>query len=129
MNVLVAVDGSDCSRRALEFACGFVKRFDAELSVVHVSDAQTDATDEILEWARETLADAGVDAETKLSLQDISIRPAAKAGKAILELVERDGYDHVVMGHHGDGVVDDAILGSATDSVLKDASVAVTVVP
>ncbi|MFB6154889.1 MAG: universal stress protein [Haloferacaceae archaeon] len=129
MNVLVAVDGSDCSRRALEFACGFVTRFDAELSVVHVSDRRTEATDAILEWARETLAEAGVDAEAELSLRDISIRPASKAGEAILDLVDEEGYDHVVMGHHGDGVVEEAMLGSATETVISDASVGVTIVP
>jgi len=129
MNVLVAVDGSDGSRRALEFACGLVTRFDADLSVVHFSDAQTEATDAILAWARETLADADVDAEPELSIQDISVRPAARAGKAVLELVEEEEYDHVVMSHHGEGLIQEAILGSAAKTVLGDASVAVTVVP
>jgi nucleotide-binding universal stress UspA family protein len=129
MNVLVAVDGSDCSRRALEFACGFVKRFDASLHVVHFSDAETEATDAILEWASEAVDAADVAADPEVLIEDVRIRPAQRAGEAIAELATAEGYDHVIMGHHGEGVVDGLMFGSATKAVLKDASVGVTVVP
>jgi len=129
MNVLVAVDGSDCSRRALEFACGFAKRFDATLDVVHFSDAETEATDAILEWAREVVEAADVEAKTEGLIEDVRIRPARRAGEAIVELATAENYDHVVMGHHGDGMIDELMFGSATRAVLKDASVGVTVVP
>jgi len=129
MNVLVAVDGSDCSRRALEFACGFAKRFDATLDVVHFSDAETEATDAILEWAREVVEAADVEAKTEVLIEDVRIRPARRAGEAIVELATAENYDHVVMGHHGDGMIDELMFGSATRAVLKDASVGVTVVP
>ena len=129
MNVLVAVDGSDCSRRALEFACGFARRFDAALDVVHFSDAETEATDAILEWAREVVDAADVEAKTEVLIEDVRIRPAQRAGEAIVELATEENYDHVVMGHHGNGMVDELMFGSATRAVLKDASVGVTVVP
>ena len=129
MNVLVAVDGSDCSRRALEFACGFAKRFDATLDVVHFSDAETEATDAILEWASEVVEAADVEAKTEVLIEDVRIRPARRAGEAIVELATAENYDHVVMGHHGDGMIDELMFGSATRAVLKDASVGVTVVP
>jgi nucleotide-binding universal stress UspA family protein len=129
MNVLVAVDGSDCSRRALEFACGFARRFDAVLDVVHFSDAETEATDAILEWAREVVDEADVEAKTEVRIEDVRIRPAQRAGEAIVELATEEDYDHVIMGHHGSGMVDGLMFGSATKAVLKDASVGVTVVP
>lgn len=129
MNVLVAVDGSDCSRRALEFACGFAKRFDATLDVVHFSDAETEATDAILERAHEVIDAADVDATAELLIEDVRVRAAQRAGEAIVDLATGENYDHVIMGHHGEGMVDGLMFGSATKAVLKDASIGVTVVP
>lgn len=124
------VDGSECSFRALEFAIEFARRFEASLHVVHVTDEETDATDEIIERARATLRDAGVDDEPEISTDvDLAFRPASAVGEDILELVAERGYDHVVMGHHGRGAVERAMLGSAAHTVVEEESVPVTIVP
>ncbi len=130
MEVLVPIDGSECSFRALDFAIDFARRFEASLHVVHVSDSETDATDEILDRARERLAEAGVPDEPEVSTDvDLSFRPAERVGKDILALVDERGYDHVVMGHHGSGAVDRMMLGSAAHTVVEEETVAVTIVP
>ncbi|WP_135853273.1 universal stress protein [Halorussus salinus] len=130
MEVLVPIDGSECSFRALDFAIDFARRFEASLHVVHVSDSETDATDEILDRARERLDEAGVPDEPEVSTDvDLSFRPAERVGKDILALVEERGYDHVVMGHHGSGAVDRMMLGSAAHTVVEEETVAVTIVP
>lgn len=127
MDVLVPVDGSDCSIRAVEFAVGFADRYDATLRVVHFSDAETDATAETLDRAREALD--GADARVETALRDMPLGTATEAGKAILSYVEDEGIDHVVMGHHGSGRVQRAILGSAAETVVRGETVPVTVVP
>ncbi|MFB6157903.1 MAG: universal stress protein [Haloferacaceae archaeon] len=127
MDVLVPVDGSDCSIRAVEFAVGFADRYDATLRVVHFSDAETDATAETLDRAREALD--GADARVETALRDMPLGTATEAGKAILSYVENEGIDHVVMGHHGSGRVQRAILGSAAETVVRGETVPVTVVP
>jgi nucleotide-binding universal stress UspA family protein len=130
MEVLVPIDGSECSFRALDFAIEFVRRFEGSLHVVHVSDAETDSTADILERARERLTAAGVEDEPEISTNvDLAFRPADTVGRDILELVAERGYDHVVMGHHGRGAVERAILGSAAHTVVEEESVPVTVVP
>lgn len=130
MEILVPIDGSECSTRALDFAIEFARRFEASLHVVHVSDEETDATDEILARARERLVEAGVEDEPEISTDvDLAFRPADRVGEVILELVEERGYDHVVMGHHGGGAVDRAMLGSAAHTVVEEESVPATVVP
>jgi nucleotide-binding universal stress UspA family protein len=130
MELLVPIDGSECSHRALDFAIEFARRFEASLHVVHVSDAETDATDEILARAREQLAEAGIDDEPEVSTNvDLAFRPAEQVGKDILELVEERGYDHVVMGHHGGSTVERAMLGSAAHTVVEEETVPVTIVP
>ncbi|MFC6725767.1 universal stress protein [Halobium palmae] len=128
-NVLVPLDGSECSRRALEFAVALADRFDADLHVVHFSDHQTDATDTIIDRAHETVEAAGLEDDPELIESTSGIRNANHVGAAILELVEDRGYDHVVMGHHGEGTVGRAILGSAAETMLRSEAVAVTVVP
>jgi len=130
MEVLVPIDGSECSFRALDFAINFANRFEASLHVVHVSDSETDATEEILDRARERLDEAEIVDEPEVSTDvNLAFRPAERVGKDILELVDERGYDHVVMGHHGSGTVDRMMLGSAAHTVVEEETVAVTIVP
>lgn len=130
MKILVPIDGSDASERALRFAADLSQRFGGSLRVVHISDAETDATDQILERARDILSEAGVDEEPEVEIDvDLGFRSAEQVGEDILDLVDDDGYDHVVMGHHGEGMVDRAILGSAAETVLRANEIPVTVVP
>jgi nucleotide-binding universal stress UspA family protein len=130
MDVLVPIDGSESSFRALDFAIDFARRFEASLHVVHISDSETDATEDILDRARKRLDEAGIEGEPEMSTDvDLSFRPAERVGKDILSLVEKRGYDHVIMGHEESGTVDRAILGSAAHTVVEEETVAVTIVP
>ncbi|WP_458207258.1 universal stress protein [Haladaptatus sp. NG-SE-30] len=130
MDVLVPIDGSECSSRALQFAVTFAQEFDATLHVVHFSNEQTDATDEILSRAREVVESEGVDADVKLwTDMQLEFRPADRVGENILELVNTNGYDHVIMGHQGSGTIERAILGSAAETIVRAEAVPVTIVP
>lgn len=130
MEVLVPVDGSDASERAVRFAASLVAGYGGRLHAVHVTDEETDATAELLDRVRAVLADEGVPGEPSVTTDvDLAFRPARRVGEAIVELVEAGDYDHVVMGHHGTGVVDRVILGSAAETVLESRTVSVTVVP
>lgn len=130
MDILVPIDGSDCSERALRFAAEMAERYEGTLHVVHVTDVETDATEEIIERAEEILDEEGVVDTPEVELDArLTFRPADRVGEAVLELVADRGYDHVVMGHHGGGTVGDAILGSAAKTVVAANEVPVTVVP
>jgi nucleotide-binding universal stress UspA family protein len=129
MEILVPIDGTDCSERALEFAVTFANRFDASIHVVHFSDRKTDATETILSRAGDALVAAGFDDDPELLERGSGVRDANEIGKAILELVAEHGYDHVVMGHETQGTVGRAILGSAAETVVRAEQVPVTVVP
>jgi len=130
MDILCPVDGSTVSERALEFAAEMVRRYEGRLHVVHFSDAETDATDEILRRAREVLEAAGVEAAPAVATDvGLEFRPGNRVGEDILEFVADHGIDHVVMGHHGTGAVERAILGSAAETVLRSNRVSVTVIP
>ena len=129
MDVLVPIDGSDCSTRALEFAFEFARRFDAKLDVVHFSDAETEATDEICDRAAAaTPEDVGCTVRM-ITDSELDFRPAERVGDLIVELVETGEYDHVIMGHHGSGAIERAILGSAAEKVVRAEKVPATIVP
>lgn len=130
MDVLCPIDGSETSYRALEFAAKFVTRFEADLQVVHFAQDTTEGTRRILDRAAAVLEEAGVDAEPRVATDlGLDFRPSNRVGDDILALVEEGGFDHVVMGHHGSGMVERAILGSATETVVRADAVPVTIVP
>mgnify|MGYP002125301219 CR=1 FL=1 len=130
MDVLVPIDGSETSFRALAFGIEFAERFEGDLAVVHFTDSETDATEDIAEHAREVLAGKGSDVEPEVVTgAELDVRPSNRVGEAVLELVSERGFDHVVMGHHGAGAVERAMLGSAAETVLRGDEVPVTVIP
>jgi nucleotide-binding universal stress UspA family protein len=129
-HVLAAIDGSDNSTRALVFATELAAKFGATLHAVHVSDAQTEATEAVLDEARETVADTGVEADLELlEVSEMPVRSARGAAKELLNYASSEEIDHIVIGHHGAGRVERAMLGSASETTVREATVPVTVVP
>lgn len=129
MTVLVPIDTSENSFRALEFAAEYAERFDTDLHTIHVTDLQTGSTEELLDRISETLEDTAFEDDPEVITDKRRFRANDEVGKVILDLVEEEGYEHVVMGHHGSGIVGRAILGSATETVMDETDVPVTVIP
>ena len=128
--ILVPIDGSDCSFRALEFATGMAVQYDATLDVVHVTDEESAATDDLRTRARTLLDAAAIPTDLEVVVElDLEFRPAEQVGKTVLHLVTDRGYDHVVMGHHGSGTFERALIGSVADTVVEADRVPVTIVP
>ena len=124
------VDDSDCSFRALGFGADMAARYDADLHVVHFADEETAATDAVVERAERVLDAQDVNADPEVSTNlDVDVRSGGRVGSDILALVDERGYDHVVMGHHGAGTIERAIVGSAAETVLRSEKVPVTVIP
>lgn len=129
MNVLVPIDGSECSRRALRFAIEFADRFDATVQVVHVTDHMTESTKKLLESAKEILDEEGIPDDPGVVFEMKKFRRSDVVGKEILRIAKEGDYDHIVMGHHGTGVVGRAIIGSSAETVVHGTETPVTVIP
>lgn len=129
-NILVAYDGGEPARRALDAAIGLTKRFDAQLAVVSVIpvhpgrspfDPWDDATahDQQLAEAREILAGQGIVAEM--------IEPSGEPARAIERVAKEGRFDTIVVGSRGMDAITRFFQGSVSEHVATHADVTVVV--
>lgn len=131
--ILVAVDGSAHSKRALEFACDMASRYDASLHLLHV--AEQPMTDHVLTLGAASVMVSGTKADlTKAGRKvveaatDIAKRRGCKtvtsevasgdAAKAIINSAKSTGAGMIVMGSRGLGELKGMLLGSVSHKVL-----------
>ena len=131
-NILVALDGSKISQRALTEAVDLARLMNATLQAVHVMEAITSAQssldqmdnslemyqllekegNDILEGARKYCADQG-----------ITLIPHLKQGNPgteIISLSEQEKCDIIVVASHGKSGFDRLFLGSVSSFVVKN---------
>lgn len=142
-NILVAVDGSETSERALNEALRLAKQWKSKLRIVHVVDEvslnqdtdlaaigtiqqeQRDAARKILARARERAEQAGVAVEAKLLELD---RLVLHVADIIAADAESWPADLVVVGSHGRRGVRRLFLGSVAEDVSRVATTPVLLV-
>jgi nucleotide-binding universal stress UspA family protein len=131
LTVLAGLDGSEPGFAALAFAIEFADRYDAALEAVHVTNGTTAATDRLLERAERELADAGVDVEPEVIVDQSlpGVGASAEVGDRLLDLIDERGYDHVAMGRNNGHRLERLVLGSCSKRVGARSPVPVTVVP
>lgn len=139
--LLVPIDGSEQSQRALEYAEDVAKKNGAHITLCHVVDTQQfiaaapfpayfdpsiaiqalrDGGREFLEHGRAHVAAAGIECSTQL-IEDHYVT-------GILDAAKLDSSDCIVMGSHGRRGLDRFFVGSTTEGVLRRALVPVIVI-
>jgi nucleotide-binding universal stress UspA family protein len=122
--ILLPVDGSECSERAIPVAAEMAKQFGAEILVFHVRPT---GVGRAVAFELETLDEAAglIDRVVRwLKDQGVSARGEVVAAfhgheaKSILEAVAAEDIDLVVMGSRGLGDLGGLLLGSVTHKVL-----------
>lgn len=127
--ILVAVDASQPSLRALSKAAQLARRFHSEITLLHVVDYPVHYLDRGLvikdmPVSPEDLIVAGEivmrQAKEKISLDDISVIEKTVAGKVAEKISEeaKNGFDLIVMGTVGHAPWGGVLIGSATQRVL-----------
>ncbi len=128
--ILLAYDGGEPARRALEQTIELAKRFDASVGVISVVpvhpgrapidpwDDRTVHAEELLE-ARKLLQDVGIEAEL--------LEPGGDPAKLIEELADERGYDTIVVGSRGLNALSRMLQGSVSDHVASNAHATVVV--
>jgi len=150
--ILVPIDGSEYSRKALEFATDIAQRFNASVVLVHVVSTaallpapvpqvgvpvtpegvpppvfSTKMAEDLAKFGSELLARQGSEVEKR----GVTVKNVLERGEPvekILQTAKNEKCDFVVMGARGLGKVRALLLGSVSDGVVHRAPCPVLVV-
>ncbi len=135
--LLVPVDFSDCSRKALHYAISFAKQFSSEVMLLHVVEALP-PTPELSERDTEAVrAEVHEEAAKELSswrasvVSKASVKAIVREGTPYREIVaaaDEDNVDLIIIGTHGRTGMAHLLMGSTTERVVRHARCPVLVV-
>jgi len=137
--VLVPIDGSEQSDVALDHT---LEEFSGDdITVLHVIDPADAGYSTPVgipggseEWYANAREDAQIlfdEAQAVADEYGVTLDTATDTGRpagTIVEYAEAEGFDHIVMGSHGRSGVSRILLGSVAETVVRRATVPVTVV-
>lgn len=144
-DVLVPIDGSPLSYRALRYA---LREFpDASVTVLHVVDVFDPApsasagvaptyepligSEEWYEQAGELSAQLFEEAEAIADEHDRELATTSEIGdpdRVIVDFADEEDIDHVVLGAHGQAAEESPVFGRTAETVVRRATVPVTLI-
>jgi len=150
-NILVAVDGSEHSKKALNHALELAKKFDGKITLVHVFSSvvplatavETPPTSTLTPPASTALAQEIVEetkrrgkrildeAERVVEEHGILVEKVLREGDAVKEIVavaQEGKFDLIVIGHRGISKLKELFLGSVSEGVSHKAPCPVLIV-
>lgn len=143
--ILVPLDGSEHSSRALGIAVQIAKKFNGEITLIHVYSVSvrpvvmpepTTLTppgvpvmtaaevSKVAEAARKAGASILADGEQKVKAEEVQVEKILKEGHTVQEIIrtaKEGGFDLIVMGARGVSKIREMLLGSVSDGVIRNA--------
>lgn len=134
-NILVPIDGSDSSDRAVEQAVTLAQIYEAKLNFLYVANinqlainaALSDAILAAVKNAGQSLLDRAIQ-NVPDGIEFDAIQETGMPAVSILEFVRDRHIDMIVMGSRGLGVVEGVLLGSVSQYVMERAKCPVLIV-
>ena len=137
--ILVATDGSEYSRHALETAVALAKQFGSSIELLHIvlqpmSYMGSDFAGHLYPYSSAQIKELGhfiLDKTVKgIDLEGVSIKKSVVAGHPASVIIEasKNNFDLIIMGTRGLGPLSGAVAGSVTQRVLADVLIPVLVV-
>lgn len=137
-NILVGLDGSESSQRALEHAIDLARSKDAKLTLMTVAPPVATyvtlagvsidtMSAELDKWAVNVLDEAARAVPPEITANRVQGR--GHAGPEILKELKRGGYDLIVLGTRGRGRTEEGLLGSVNGYIHFHAHVPLLSVP
>lgn len=137
--ILVPVDGSEFSFRAVKTAAALAEKFSSQVTLLHVVTLPFTAPaispevgviipqhifDELEAEGRKVLTKAAAE------LGQASVKTQIRTGHPAMEIIDeaKNGYDLIVMGSRGLGELRGFVMGSVSDRVTHHSGCAVLVV-
>lgn len=121
--ILCPVNFTPIARLAVEEAASLADAFDAELLLVHVTDAADDAVDVAGEF------DAWIEPHVRNRCRYSHIASAGNAAEETIRMAQETSADLIVIGAQHRRFADDTVIGATTDRVIRSARRPVLVVP
>ena len=119
--LLVPIDGSDNSFRALNHAIFLSKKIVAQTTALHVIILKyQEESENILNKSRDIGSKNGVKVKTVLKKGD--------ATSIIIDYSKKENYDTIIMGRRGMGKLRQLVLGSTSTKVLSHSDCTVVIV-
>jgi len=149
--ILVAVDGSDYSKRAMGYAVELAEKFGSAITLIHVYSTvipMIPVADALTSPAVTAPASAAVaakiaedakkfgdrileDAEKVVKERGIPVEKVLKEGDTVKEIVaeaQKGGFNLIVIGHRGMSKLSELFLGSVSEGVGHKAPCPVMIV-
>lgn len=139
MKILLAADGSDYTRKMVDFVVNQRELFDPahEYTVFNAqiplpnhaaSVVGSQATHDYYAEEAQKVIDPVVQRLTASGLRASGTWKTGSVGETIAEFAEKGGYDLVIMGSHGHGALGRLVMGSVANRVLANCVVPVLLV-
>jgi nucleotide-binding universal stress UspA family protein len=138
--ILVPIDFSDHSRKALQYAIPFARTFKASLDLIYVVEPTVYPADfsfgqvgfpAIEDELRKRGAEELDDLIRKDIAKQVPAKRAVRTGKAFYEILlyaKEEGIDFIIIATHGHSGIEHALFGSTAEKVVRKASCPVLVV-
>jgi nucleotide-binding universal stress UspA family protein len=149
--ILVPLDGSEHSLKALEIATQIAKKFEGKITLIHIYSvairpvimpepttltpplipAMTpEEVSKAVEATRKAGASILADGEQKVKAEKVQVETTLREGHTVQEIVKtaKEGkFDLIVIGGRGISKIRELLLGSVTDGVIHHAACPVLV--
>ncbi|MGA7900828.1 MAG: universal stress protein [Nitrososphaeraceae archaeon] len=139
--ILVAVDGSEISKRAFEYASFLAEKCNTSLLIVNIPDIfeRVGSSSKKLEEIAKKIEKGEIDNKAMLrkfesqakehGVKDVStIKQRGNVAEEILKIADKENVDMIVLGSRGLSTAKEFLLGGVSHKVVHHARCPVTVV-
>ncbi len=123
--VLIPIDGSATSLKALEVGLDFALRYGSKLTALIVDDGSEENIDALKDKIEKTASKRGVKINVKVKKPNLHETSTATA---IVEELQEEQYDLIILTARGKSVNPDLTLGSTALSVIVNGNTSVLLI-
>lgn len=133
--ILAPVDFSETSDKAFDYALSLARVFEAEVIALHILQEpilyQPTTAQSYRDAFERSMQDNLDSLLNRHTVEGVSVTTAMKQGAPFLEIIQfaqEKNCDMIVMGTHGHGPIQNMLMGSAAEKVVRKAKCPVLVV-